>query len=378
MNRGMANTFGVYQTYYETELLSDHSPSSISWIGSFAAFLLLIVGVVTGPLYDAGYFRHLLYVGCFLTVFGLMMTSLCTEYWQVFLAQGLVLGLGSGALFIPSVAIVSQYFDTKKALATGIAAAGSSIGGVIYPITFHRLQPQIGFAWATRVLGFISLGTLLIPLLVMKVRLRPSAKRPLVDWSALKEPPFLYFCAANFFGFMGLYTPFYYLPTYSVAKAGLTAEFSVYTIPIANALSTFGRIFPNYLADKTGPINMMAPCAIISGLLSFCWIRMSTEGSVIVFALLYGFFTGSFVSLPPTCVITLSPHLGIVGTRMGMLFAFSALGLLVGTPVAGAILGDAASFVGIQAFCGALMLLSGALLAMSRISKVGVSLTVRA
>lgn len=127
-SRGIVNTFGVFQTYYSTDLLRDQTPSNISWIGSLQAFLLLIIGVATGPVYDAGYFRILVFAGTFLTVFGMMMTSISETYWQVVLAQALCVGLGSGCLFIPSVAIVSTYFSTKKSFATGIAASGSSLG----------------------------------------------------------------------------------------------------------------------------------------------------------------------------------------------------------------------------------------------------------
>ena len=58
----------------------------------------------------------------------MMMLSLCETYWEVVLAQALCVGLGSGCLYIPSVAIVSTYFTTKKAFATGIAFGGSSLG----------------------------------------------------------------------------------------------------------------------------------------------------------------------------------------------------------------------------------------------------------
>lgn len=88
----------------------------------------MIIGVATGPVYDAGYFRTLVFIGTFLTVFGMMMTSISKSYWEVMLAQALCVGLGSGCLFIPSVAIVSTYFTTKKSFATGIAASGSSLG----------------------------------------------------------------------------------------------------------------------------------------------------------------------------------------------------------------------------------------------------------
>lgn len=103
------------------------------------------MGFITGPLFDIGYAYHLLYVGSFLVVFGMFMTSLCSQFWQVMLAQGICIGLGSGCLFIPSVGIVSTYFSTRKALATGLAVSGSSIGGVVYSIAFSQLQQQIGF-----------------------------------------------------------------------------------------------------------------------------------------------------------------------------------------------------------------------------------------
>jgi MFS family permease len=374
-NRGIVNSFGVYQTYYESQLLSDPSSSDISWIGSLQAFLLLITGVITGPLYDAGYFRPLTYTGSFLVVFGMMMMSLCTEYWQVILAQGLCVGIGSGCLFIPSVAIVSTYFSTKKSLATGIAASGSSIAGVIYLIVFHRLQPVIGFPWATRVIAFIMLATLLIPLAVMRVRIQPAQKRPLFDKSALKEPPFMLFTLGAFFGFIGIYIPFFYMPTFAVQKIpGVTAEFAVYTIAIMNAASTLGRIVPNYIADKAGPLNIIAPCALISAVLVYCWIAVENKGGLIVLCILYGFFTGSFVSLPPSVIVTLSPRLEIVGTRMGMLFSLSGLGLLIGSPVAGAILGSGNNFLGLQLFCACTVLASAAVLYPARFAKAGRSL----
>jgi MFS family permease len=117
-----------------------------------------MIGVLTGPAYDAGYFRGLVATGAFLIPFGFMMLSLCREYWQVLLAQAFVIGLGNGCLFVPSVAILPQYFTTHKALANGIAASGSSIGGVIYPVVFRQLYPRIGFAWTVRVMGFICLA----------------------------------------------------------------------------------------------------------------------------------------------------------------------------------------------------------------------------
>ena len=88
----------------------------------------MLLGVAIGPLYDAGYFQALIRTGSFLTILGIMMTSLSTQYWQVMLAQAVCLGLASGCIFVPSFAIIPQYFTTRKSFATGIAASGASVG----------------------------------------------------------------------------------------------------------------------------------------------------------------------------------------------------------------------------------------------------------
>ena len=200
----------MFQTYYETSLLESHSASEISWIGTFQAFLLVAFSLVAGPLFDRGHCRLLIIVGTFLTVFGMMMASIATEYWQIFLAQGFCVGLGAGCLFLPSVALVATYFTTKRTLAIGIVAAGGSVGSVIYPIVFHRLQPLIGFPWTMRVFGFIILGTLTISVVVLRTRL-PSAKkgRAILDLAAFKNTSYLLFNIGLFLVFVGLYIPIF-------------------------------------------------------------------------------------------------------------------------------------------------------------------------
>ena len=126
--RGIVTSFGTFQEYYESAILEHESSSAISWVGTVQGFLLLLVGILTGPIFDRGYVRHLVLAGTFFIVFGMMMTSLSTSYYQIFLAQGVCVGLGAGCLFVPSVAIITMYFDSKRAFMIGMASAGTSIG----------------------------------------------------------------------------------------------------------------------------------------------------------------------------------------------------------------------------------------------------------
>lgn len=221
--------------------------------------MVLVVGLFTGPVFDRGYLRSLLIAGTFGIVFGHMMLSLCTTYWQTLLAQGFVIGIGGGCLYVPAVAILPSYFSSKIGLAIGIAASGSSTGGVIYPIMFYKLIDQVGFGWSVRILGFTVLATLLIPIFVMKLRVKPGRVRNLVDWSAFTDFPYIFFTFGTLIGFIGLYVGFFYTSYYGQAT-GITGEsLSFYLVPILNAASVLGRTLPNWVSDKVGPLNVIIP-----------------------------------------------------------------------------------------------------------------------
>lgn len=115
----------MFQNCYE-EAFPQHSASNISWIGFIQAFPLTGLGVLTGPLYDYDYLRALVTVGSTLKVLGMILTSLCTKYWKILCSQGLLLGLGSGCLFVPSVAVLPTYFDNRERVALGLGAARSA------------------------------------------------------------------------------------------------------------------------------------------------------------------------------------------------------------------------------------------------------------
>jgi hypothetical protein len=123
-----------------------------------------------GIIFDKGYGRIAILLSSILFMFSYFMLSLCTEYWQVFLAQGVGAvsagyalvegpshapsnqGLSLVCLFLPVYGSVCLYFANCKgaSLAVGIGFAGGSVGGVVLPITLNRLIPLVGFPWATR------------------------------------------------------------------------------------------------------------------------------------------------------------------------------------------------------------------------------------
>ncbi|EZF31018.1 hypothetical protein H109_01657 [Trichophyton interdigitale MR816] len=369
---GVVTAFGVFQTYYEHNLLDHLSPSTISWIGSTQSFLLLFFGTIAGSLFDAGYTRQLLMVGWVLIPLGLMMTSIASQYWQIFLAQAICMGLGFGSVFVPCVAVLPQYFKKRRAIANGLAATGSGIGGLVYPIVFRQMQKSLGFPWATRVLGFIVFATMSISVSLLKMRFKPAERRSLVQLSAFRDPVYSLFCVSQFCGFLGLYNMMVYIQPYAIDEGIMGTDLAFYLLAILNSASTFGRIIPNYFVDLIGPFNVMIPMAFCSGIIALGWIGVHTTGSIIVIVILYGFFSGAFVSVPPVVLISITPDLRDFGTRLGMTFVFNSIGTLAGTPIGGAIIHASGNqYLGVQLLAGSCLLMSGILLVIARLVKSG-------
>src|SRR5271155_3344756 len=90
------------------------------------------------------------------------------------------------------------------------------------------------------------------------------------------------------------------------------------------AASVFGRILPNFAADAVGPVNVIIPTVVASGILLFGWLGVNSWQGFIIFGMLYGFFSGTLVSLPPACVAVLTDpsDMSKIGVRMGMVFRY--------------------------------------------------------
>ncbi|CAI7617832.1 unnamed protein product [Penicillium crustosum] len=373
---GLANSFGIFQAYYTTTLLPESTPSAISWIGSIQGFLLLFVGVLCGRAFDAGYFFPVLSLGIFLEVFGMMMTSLSTKYYQIFLAQGLCVGLGSGCLFTPAISLVGTYFSTRRSLATGIAASGSSVGGILYPIIVRRLIVQVGFPWAVRAMAFIMLGTLGIGLALLRPRLPPHRSGPLVDFAAFNDPAYATFLVGLALGFTAFFIPFFYAESYAL-DVGVDSELSFYILSIMNAGGMIGRMLPNAIADKIGNLNVIVPCGYISGIIVLAWVSVKSQANLIATSFLYSLFSGGLMALPPAILIDLTPDLSQIGVRVGMALTVGSLGVLIGSPIAGAILSSESDpeerldFTGTLIFTGIVLLATGVFMNATRFFKHG-------
>ncbi|EEU35756.1 uncharacterized protein NECHADRAFT_82218 [Fusarium vanettenii 77-13-4] len=348
-NFGLANSFGVFQAYYETTLLRHHSSSSIFWIGTLQLSLILIIGVVSGPLFDTGYFYPILIASSLMLVFALMMLSLAAQYYQVI------------------VAMIPLYFTSHRGLALGCATAGGSFGGVIYPIVVRRLLNTGGFGWACRTMGFIALFTLSVAAVIIKpsVQTVKMPSRKLFERSTIKDRAFAVFVLASLFMWLGFLVPYILTPTFSLV--GLDhpepEDLAYYMLAVPDAAQALGRIIPATMVDHKllYAETILLFNSAVAGTLALCWIVVHNLGGFAAFLVLYGFFSGAVTTLPVFIIPYLSLSLAVIGTRMGVVYGAAGFGVLIGTLIALVINTHSCLFLGAQLWNGLTILFASCL-----------------
>jgi len=117
-----------------------------------------------GPLVDRFGPTRLLYVGSLGLLAAVFATSLCETYWQLLLAQGVLLGAAMSLVFCTPLGVVMRHMPHHRGLAVGLAIGGASVGGVVWPVMLQRLLEyhELSFAWSLRATGLA-----LAPLLAM-------------------------------------------------------------------------------------------------------------------------------------------------------------------------------------------------------------------
>ncbi|XEU97424.1 hypothetical protein FSHL1_002710 [Fusarium sambucinum] len=362
---GMIISFGVFQTYYVSAL--QRSRSDISWIGSIAVFFLFFTGVISGRLTDAGYFRITTFAGAILVILGTFMTSLGQTYWQILLAQGVCTGLGNGFLLTPMMTLITTYFRSRLALVMGIAACGSTTGGLIYPSMARTLLPTVGFGWTMRAMGFIQLGTFAIALACGKPRPTLKKSAPLVDWSVFKEPEFTLYLIGSFLAFLGVFFPFFFLSSFAREKQGMSYTDSLNLTLVLNGIGFIARLLPSLIARYIGTMNVFIVFLFSSALCMYTWIPVYTISGLYAWTTFYSLSVGGVQSLFLAVVAIINSDMSKIGARLGIVSAAVGVGALLGSPISGAIISlGGGSYTGAQIFSGSTLIVGGLFIVASR------------
>lgn len=275
------------------------------------------------------------------------------EYYQAALCHGILYGISAGLLFCPAIAVTSQWFHHKRALALGVVACAASLGGTIFPILTTNCLRRVGFAWTMRICGLVCLYCTIFASITLRNCLPPKkAPGGMFNLRAFRSPAYSFFTLGAFFVQGCLYTPLSFMDVRG-KEMGL-GTYSTYLIAIANAFSTIGRLGPALIADKVGSMNLLIPAMFGSVATTFGWPFAHNKAGITAIAATNGIFQGSFVSLLAPACATLG-NVEDIGRRFGMVNTLMAFGALLAAPASGALL-ESTNFHVVSYYAGALMI----------------------
>ena len=90
---------GTLQDYYQNVKFRNTSPSKISLISSTETFIVYAYGLIFRGTIDSQGPRLVLMFGSVTHIFGLIMMSMSSKYYQVLLAQGICSSVGASAIY---------------------------------------------------------------------------------------------------------------------------------------------------------------------------------------------------------------------------------------------------------------------------------------
>jgi MCP family monocarboxylic acid transporter-like MFS transporter 10 len=137
-----------------------------------------------------------------------------------------------------------------------------------------------------------------------------------------------------------------------------------------NGASTVGRMLLAHFSDIIGALNMHIGSQFIASLLILIlWTLAGSETDAIAFCVVFGVFSGMVIGLPPASIGNLlncthttpeTKHLAKkkLGHWTGMMYTFAAIPALTGPVIAGHLISKYNTYVTVQMWSGACLMLS--------------------
>lgn len=134
------------------------------------------ISPLVGPLVDKWSARGLIIIGSLLLVAALLLMSICQGIYQFAATVALVLSAANVLVGpITGSSLVSRWFSASRGRALGIAATGTSVGGLVVPLILEHSIASMGWRGALQLLA-ACVVVLVLPLMIFGLRDHPSDK----------------------------------------------------------------------------------------------------------------------------------------------------------------------------------------------------------
>jgi MFS family permease len=318
-------------------------------------FLTMAAGSFAwGTLSDRIGARWTCVIGSVLIGAGLLLASDARSVHGFQLAFGFLVGAGTSAIFAPTMACVTGWFNTHRSLAVSLVSAGFGVA----PLT---MSPWV--AWLTarhdwrEVLQIVAVLVLSVMVPVsLFIRKAPALQRVAAPAGAvapggalatspsamplgelIRSPQFIVLALTNFFCCATHSGPIFHTVSYAVT-CGIPLVTAVTIYSVEGLAGLGGRVAFGFAGDSFGARRMLIVGLLMQAVFALCYFFVNQLDAFYVVAALFGFTYGGTMPLYASLARENFP-LGVMGAVIGGVSTAGSLGMASG-PVLGGWLYD--------------------------------------
>jgi MFS family permease len=296
----------------------NHSQTTLAftyknWIGAAASIFVL------GPAIERLGLRVVMIAAALMTGLGMFSFLFIDSLWTYY-AAFIPIGLGQAMVMIGVKILVSRWYTRNQGLAIGFALAGTSLGGVFFPLAWAELMAVVGWRMAMASIGG-ALIVVAIPVYILLARENPTEEEIIPE--ALKAAPNPQMAERMRQADLGLSftqvlkTPMFWLAALGILliqavdagmfqhtalylqnDKGLSASIAAAGISFTFALGIFSKIFAGWFFDRFSIRGIQAWWVFIGAVIL---LAFPVQGFVtmMIFSLSRGLAHGGLVSESP-------------------------------------------------------------------------------
>ncbi len=332
---GAVGMWGVVVAFpaVQAEFGATRAAVSVSYTTTMLGFG--VGSIVLGRLIDARGAFFTMALSTLLLAAGYAAAALAPTLWTFATAQGVLIGFGSAACFMPLVADTSHWFVKRRALAMAICASGNYLGGALWPKILDVLIR--GYDWRTAYL--VTAAICLAAMLPLCLALRApspahgsgtggvaahSARSLGLSPNALQ----IWLAVAGVGCCVAMSMPQVHIVAYCV-DLGYGTTRGAEMLSIMTAFGIVSRVASGWIADRVGGIKTLLLGSTLQAIALFGYLVSDTLVSLYLVSALFGLFQGGIV-----------PSYGIIvreyfppkeaGARMGIAVSATIVGMALG------------------------------------------------
>jgi MFS transporter, OFA family, oxalate/formate antiporter len=246
-----------------------------SWVYTIAIVTFALTFVAAGRIQDLKGPKICAFLGGLLVSGGFFLSSYTSSLLFLYVAFGVVVGLGNGFGYATPIPVASKWFPDKRGLVVGLMVGGYGAGSALLGPLAIRLISSVGWRPTFQILGVVFFVMTMIGTALLKnppAGYRPPNWQPAsgivasVDYRTaemLATPTFylmwVAYCLGTTAGQMAIsqLVPF-------AGLAGLGALAATLVLPVSALGNAGGRILSGWMSDRFGRLPTLKTMILIS------------------------------------------------------------------------------------------------------------------